>query len=111
MKALIGRQDLVIVKNFFGQQAISDERTEKYVQPGVVSFEAMSAYEPKHEAQRLKGIRVNVSAAYVPDAYRSRTEHVSVLVRARPAIWNLRSAIYSLSKRNGQGLRLHITLR
>ena len=79
LKTLIGRQDLVLVKNFFGPQVISDGRIERYVQPGFVSFEAMSVFEPGQESHRLKGMRVTVGAAYVPNAYRSRFEHVSLL--------------------------------
>jgi hypothetical protein len=79
LKTLIGRQDLVLVKNFFGPQGISDGRTERYVQSGFVSLEAMSVFEPGQESRRLKGVRITVGAAYVPDGYRSRPEHVSLL--------------------------------
>jgi hypothetical protein len=79
LKSLIGRQDLVLVKNFFGPQNVSDGRTEQYVQSGFVSLEAMSVFEPGQESHRLKGVRVTVGAAYVPNGYRSRPEHVSLL--------------------------------
>ena len=80
LKTLIGRQDLVLVKNFFGVRVIiSDSRIERSVTPGFVSFEAMSVFEPGKESTRIKGVRVDVGAAYVPNGYRSRPEHVSLL--------------------------------
>ena len=80
LKALIGRYDMVLVKNFLGPQSTSDGRSERFLVPGFVSLEAMTVSEPGKESERTKGIRVDVGGAYVlQNEYSRRPEHVSLL--------------------------------
>jgi hypothetical protein len=80
VKKLLASTDLLIIKHFFPPTKIVDPKKGEFLSAGSCEFEPVTVFEPQKEAERLKGIRIEISSTYVREnAYSKAEKGVSFL--------------------------------
>jgi hypothetical protein len=79
IKKLLARTDVVLIKHFYGEQAVFEDKTTTDEIPGHVSVQAVWVYQPQQEKSGQKGCLIEVAEGFIFSEYATQTKGSSFL--------------------------------